>query len=517
MVWNHGHYPTDDGVLLAAGWRIFHGQVPYRDFLYAFPPLSPYLHSLWFWLPSGAVFSAARLAHILGLAAAAGVWAWWGYQKGGLRPNGVTLFLVGAFFYFSIHDSPSMPWYTVDAILLSSLGGALMLVSCDRKVRSLWLTRLLSGLCFSLAVLAKQSFLGMYVLWLALSLIDLKLARRWIFLVGTVAVSLLPFLVAGAWLSHQNGLEPFLRQITVLSTGNAVETFGWDSFWRSFDLHRPYFFFGLALGKAPRRWRGTIGLLLVLSLFFWVGGIANPWWGFQLFWLGLGLTVFLIGERREERLWIFFSLFAVSLAWSSAVSHGWNTPLLGIAPLGVLLARFIDKSVEASVARRRETALAGLLLFGSAFYVMEFQGLRYFKDRPRAEQRYDLARVYPRFGSLYTNATTFERYADLHALSERLDALGSGVMVVHPEFPLFYYLENRLNPMPVDWWFPMGYRAFGAALPRRFSAAKPTVLLEVEPGEGCEPVQKDEVASWVIRHGRLEARSKRFCAFELRG
>ena len=59
--WN-AYHPTDDGFILAYSWRVGHGEVPYRDFLYVRMPLTPYLHSLALLLPDGWQIQAGRLA-----------------------------------------------------------------------------------------------------------------------------------------------------------------------------------------------------------------------------------------------------------------------------------------------------------------------------------------------------------------------------------------------------------------------------------------------------------------------
>lgn len=60
--WSH----SDDGFILGYAWRVFQGELVYRDFIYVRPPGSVYLHALWFWLvPRDWVFLTGRAAYCL--------------------------------------------------------------------------------------------------------------------------------------------------------------------------------------------------------------------------------------------------------------------------------------------------------------------------------------------------------------------------------------------------------------------------------------------------------------------
>jgi hypothetical protein len=65
LEWNRGHYLMDDGFILAFGWRIWNGEVPYRDFIFHKTPLSLYLHSLWLLLPNNLTYLAPRFGFYL--------------------------------------------------------------------------------------------------------------------------------------------------------------------------------------------------------------------------------------------------------------------------------------------------------------------------------------------------------------------------------------------------------------------------------------------------------------------
>ena len=64
FVWLVGHrgiFLLDQSILFDGAWRVYQGQVPYRDFVTAFPPLPFYIQSFFFRL-TDVDFSAMVLA-----------------------------------------------------------------------------------------------------------------------------------------------------------------------------------------------------------------------------------------------------------------------------------------------------------------------------------------------------------------------------------------------------------------------------------------------------------------------
>ena len=58
---SYGFSDTDDGFILANSYKIFNGEIPYKDFFYVRPPISIYLHSIpYFLVPENYVFIFER-------------------------------------------------------------------------------------------------------------------------------------------------------------------------------------------------------------------------------------------------------------------------------------------------------------------------------------------------------------------------------------------------------------------------------------------------------------------------
>jgi hypothetical protein len=515
LLWDHGHHPTDDGFILAYAWRVHNGSVPYRDFLYPWPPLSPWLHSLWFELPSTWSFSAARLGYFFQMGVSLWALTYAAVSVRALRPSLAVLSGAGVFLYASFHDFPAMPWYTVDGVFFSSIGTALFLFA---RGRSVWF-RAASGACFGLAALCKQNFAALYALFVLLSVAEacFRPSRaKWKKVFLSCSVSFVPIAFSLLWLWRQGALAPLLRQLATFTSARALEQAGWESYVSSLKPFSPYFFIGLsALFFRPRR-EGLYGWVILISLaaiFCAAKAIGEPWWGFQLFWLGLGIGAAnvrrALSEESEATVqWALFSVLALALAWVSSISIGWRTPLLGIGATGLVVAEVLQSA--------RPAAVAALCVF-SLVTVGKLQWGGYYRDGHRAGQTENLASVYGRFGTLHTSPLTFARYRDLKAISEKLAAQNETDTVVYPEFPLYYFLENRTNPTGLDWWAPHHIAGYEKDLLEGFRRTRPAVLIEVDPSAPeCLPTQDDFLSRWVRRNGTLVARSQYFCAYSLR-
>ena len=64
-----GHLPTDYDYVLAHSWRIYRGEIPYKDFVYTKLPLGLSLHSAVFLLLEKTIVWASKFMFVLQLAA----------------------------------------------------------------------------------------------------------------------------------------------------------------------------------------------------------------------------------------------------------------------------------------------------------------------------------------------------------------------------------------------------------------------------------------------------------------
>jgi hypothetical protein len=136
-------HPTDYEHIPSLAWRLIHGEVPYRDFIYHKTPGTLFLHSVWFLLPEEYQVRASRAFVYVQIAAATAIPIIWAVRRG-VIPFGWRLVFPGvATTAIALHNFPIMPWYTVDGVFFGSLGCVFFLEST-----SLYSSQCLAVRCF---------------------------------------------------------------------------------------------------------------------------------------------------------------------------------------------------------------------------------------------------------------------------------------------------------------------------------------------------------------------------------
>ena len=115
---------VDAGFINAGSWRIYLGQIPYKDFFWGKPPFSLYLHSLQFLLiPDQLHAIGERFLYY----AQVGIYSYLfsaiikKFFSNELKSVNVYLLSMATFIY-SVHNWAPFSWYTIDGIFFSTLG-----------------------------------------------------------------------------------------------------------------------------------------------------------------------------------------------------------------------------------------------------------------------------------------------------------------------------------------------------------------------------------------------------------
>lgn len=442
----HGFGDTDQGFLQALGWRIQLGQLPYRDFIYVRPPLSPYLHSLlasmdWgMWLERLLFYVMMAFSSLF---ATLSLQRFFSFRAVGISP---LVFMVMAF-VLSVHNYPPMPWHTVDGIFFGSLG--IWLVA---RAGGDLLAAYLGLLAMVAAALTKQAFYPMLLVGPALLLLlHPGKSSQWAL---ALYVSTLGLLLVGAWVFAGTWLEAFWRQTTGVTN--------WDDLW--------------AVGVVKY---GKAALFLVLPLLgvWWLQSTYSlrGWVKYApmvLFWLfffgmlglhvfrslqqqafvppsfGFGQAMFLLALGGAVRAsWIrdrgsFLLLGMLALAWCSGISWGYATPMLFFSPMLFGFIHGVKEELEFR-APRYFYGLVCFLLFWTYAMLYQFP----YREAPRDQITYELASIFPRYAGMYGGKEIYQKSLELKLLHQRH---GSAYTVL-PAFPLAHCLTETVPVLPVDW------------------------------------------------------------------
>jgi hypothetical protein len=440
---------TDGGFLTALAWQLEQGKALYRDVVYVRPPLPVWERYLELQLlPDQWAVLAERWLFYL----KAALYSWLGAAV--LTAGSRQSILAIAGFIVSVHCYPAAAWHTVDGILW-----AVLAVWCFYRNRT-W-ADVAGGVALAAALLCKQSF---YPLALLLPLLMYGApVRRWLRggmgFAATLSSTAVVLAMQGAWSDYwvqtagagtlgqliQHGLTDYLRlqPVAVLPAGI------------------------LLLPVAHRLWgqrqnsRSKVPLIFWAAALCWLAGtyvlkiqerqaftLAYAQMRF-LFWLSAGHLLLEWGRGKASWIALRFPVALLLVAWSSALSWGYNLPVLFAVPMVWTVVQVSERLWEVAygqtdTARIRNWLQLGILagLLGMYRFSYEFV----YRDGRRAQMTASLAVVFPRLQGIYTTGEHWELYADLRRLSQKYP-----IFKTLPSFPSANYLCDTAPLLPLDW------------------------------------------------------------------
>jgi hypothetical protein len=521
----HGYHPTDDGFILSGAWRVFHGEVPFRDFIYVRPPLSQMLHSLWFRLPDRVVFSAARASFYLWMAIVLI------FPLAQLLPLMVSelrgrLFVVAVAllsWLYAIHNFPPTPWHTIDGVLFSTLA-VVCITRATLDIQSLQKWLLWGALFAGIAPLTKQNFALVPVWYFAICIviqIGLTRAQTKIPWLALIAVLAAPGLAMFAYLASHGVWHMALEQIAGASTPGGLWRAGFEPYLRLQSA--PLVLVCAGFGWFAYRNRSALWTLLpivaiavcflefsyrqnlvrsdplFLGLLTWEAGFVIHWFYQTTSPLRLPVVILLSGAKL--------------VAWVSCISWGYDFPILGFSLIGMSLATLSQLRPWSEADWRWARVVTPGLVLISVWSYLHCNFVYPYRDVVRTQQTRDLSELFPRFGwHLSTNEANYQRFQALKKASDQVtQRLPDLQPVVMPQFGLFYFLTNRVNPTPVDWWLGTDYTHHEESLIQQLHDPKLAFIIEMA-GPGCQsPLTHDAVIDTVVSQASVEFEVQPFC------
>jgi 4-amino-4-deoxy-L-arabinose transferase-like glycosyltransferase len=156
FVWFVGHrgvFLLDQSILFDGAWRVFQGQVPYRDFYSAFPPVAFFIQALFFRI-AGVDFSAMVLAAAVlnGLAAACVIWI-----SRRLHPGQPAMAIAGGLITAVWFEGPfGTLFFEQTAFFFNLVALTLLVEALGARPTSTWL-RIGAGMVLGVSLLSKQN------------------------------------------------------------------------------------------------------------------------------------------------------------------------------------------------------------------------------------------------------------------------------------------------------------------------------------------------------------------------
>jgi len=441
----YGLSDTDQGYIQGLAWRVYQGEVPYKDFVYVRPPLSLYLHLLGITFPMPVLLSRLFFYLSCGLT----VWlctrsiqAYFDFQPIGISP----MIFAAISYVFVVHNFPPMPWHTTDGLLFASLG--IYLISTSKKM---WISYL-GLMAILMAAFCKQSFYPLiligpvlvmflkkrpfairvnlfYLLTIAIILMGLKIfAGEWLqlFIGQTTGVTeIRDFIYVGI---IKYGKPLLLLILPVLIVWRLQQDFILPNSWKYLPAAVYWLFFG-----------GLLGLHVFKALTDKV--YVPPSFGLSQSMFLLAIGVAIRGTWINTRAYTLLLALLV-VAWCSSLSWGYATPMLFFTPVIFAFLFMLYDELEFRVPRFFYGMILILLVW---VYALLYQYP--YRASAREETVFHAGEIFPKLKGIKVGAYMClkgEELAQLHA------TYGSNYTVL-PSFPLAHFLTDTSNPIKVDW------------------------------------------------------------------
>ena len=439
-----GFSDTDQGFIQALSWRIINGQVPYLDFIYVRPPVSPYLHTIPFYiLPDQWVILGERFLFYLFISLSV-FWTTrslevhFDFQKIGLSRE---LFAILAFI-FSVHNFPPMAWHTVDGIFFASWG-------VNRITRGKTPFQYGLGLIFLfLAAMSKQAFYPLVIagpglLWILqgrknalkgflISIIPLLIILTAILFISPQWFSLMiKQTTSSSRLSDllEVGILRYLKPFFIITL---PLVFAWR-FNRLYDWkYLPVSIFGLSF----------LGLLVLhIVKVFQTNSYIGPSYGFSqgFFLLAAGIAIkdFWLNNKASSLL-----LFLLLVSWCTGISWGYANNMLFFSPILFGFIYILYHELGFIVPRYFLGGICIILIwiFGTLYQYP-------YRDAPRSNITDSPGNYFSEFNYLYTGDEFNSKSKELFELRKTY----TESFTVLPAYPLANFITHSPNPLSIDW------------------------------------------------------------------
>lgn len=454
----HMSFSIDDGgYMYGAGWRILQGQLLYIDFIYARPPVSPYLNALLQWIiPDNAEYLNIRRFFFIEVFTYSVLSAYIIKNGFSFYFKDIPVALMGTFFFMTNVHFNNYMWHTTDGLLFLTI--SLWLITWKKQSQ---LIAALAALFLLLGIGTKQSFYPalvvlpivafvlngkrygvLLIVWMLLFSLTIAISvniwfpeelKAWIelsqnesqikplieagFVVYIVHTALL-ILMTTPFMFRRSIVRQFKKMMKVQDGKGALELYIKTTAQASLVLLFIFVFIYMFVDFIfPKLIHVLLGGMLVFA--------------FSV------LTYKLLGVRFKQKKKEWILMFAlISIAWMSSLSWGYKTPVFFS---GVIIFFMLVLS-EVKNAKKIIFLGIGLLLIAVPIIISE-RGL--FKGGK------NLSIVSKKLNSIYSfNDKTTK---NILSINKKVVDCGNKKFVVFPSHTYMDYAKSTIPQISIDW------------------------------------------------------------------
>lgn len=449
----YGWSDTDDGFILGYSWRLINGELPYKDFVYVRPPLSPMLHAIWFYiLPQEYVYAFSRFVVILQIWIYSLVVGWVIclklFNSKGIHKYWFVISICG--FLLSVSSFTPMPWHTVDGIFFATLG-VWMLITFSGSFAAF-----IAGILIFLSCMTKQSFYPLSLFAVVYLISNKQFKRAAILFVAEIASCIFFWIIA----RHYGVDTEFFAQTTGVSSINDAVVAG---FWQYIAVGGKFFIMVYLLHSVIKIYYERSQTLQPKNLIIFVFLICavlsvlarvffNKSWinygslGFShvLFLFGVLYLAKNIFTKNDISSELGFALF-LTISWCASISWGFSSPILFSVPL--ILGGYCYAKDFIVFSENDNKVIICCIAISTIFIMISSSLFPYRDPQARFSSNCNLSFIEKKLSFIVTAKDNCEKISEAKSISKSL----SDSFVFLPAFTMAYFISNKPNPIQLDW------------------------------------------------------------------
>lgn len=438
---------SDSGFIVGMGWRIINGEIPYKDFYYVRPFISPLISSFYLYLiPDYGEIILMRLLNYYQLMIQVFLTVlilkkYYNFEK--LKLN-VYLFSIVSFLITSI-GSLNFQWHTTDGILFAVIG--FFLISYFHHKSFLFL--IIAGISFGASVLTKQNFLVVPILGFLFVLFQYGIKKALQVVFG-VFLALLGFYY---YLFFNDIIELFLVQNTGSTTFVDLFNTGFFAYFTGHKYLLIYILLSLFVFKfidyffKNNKWK-NIFIALVFTLVV-VNSVSFIFFKespriilfdrlIPILVIFSFIYLFLYKKENIKDHYILIALLGVS--WASSISWGGMSPLMFFTPVIFSAYYLIQKKLNIFDKRVNLFFILFIAIYSFITNAKPYRDDFIWKKYTSASE------ISQKLAFVKINDTSMSKHLELEEILNKYDKT-----TVLPSMPGAYYIHNKINYFSIDW------------------------------------------------------------------
>jgi hypothetical protein len=455
IIGRYGLEDSDSGFLIGMGWRIYNGELPYNDFLYIRPPLSPYLSALYLWLTPnfGQVF-LLRLINNFQLLIQVILTLLILRKKYNFEILKINLFKFIILCYFiTLTGTLNFQWHTTDGVLFAVIGFFLLIYFENKNI-----VYVVSGLFFCASMLTKQNFIIVPFLCFLYVYFEKGYAKSILVTLGTI-IGLILFYF---FLTYNSLLENYLTLTTGATKLNDLFIAGFAFYFVKHDylflyvsiiiilsiifysLHNKNVFTFLKLKIEVFILLISFIILFLFSIFYvFIFESSERVIAFDrilpIIVCVAFLYLFLLSKELLKNHYTLLVLIGIS--WSSSISWGGMTPIMYFTPI-IFATYYLLRIYSESLNNQIVNHFIYFLIIGTSIIhkIVPYRNGFLWKNKN------DGIVLTDKLAFIKVNNDFYNKHLEYKTISSKYKNV-----TILPSMPGTSYLYDQKNPFIIDW------------------------------------------------------------------